>query len=518
MPGNYKTLRLILGDQLNEKHSWFRVVDEEILYVITELRQETDYVKHHVQKICAFFTAMENFSKILQRKGHHVLHFNLDDTAKFSSLPELIQELCRRYRINTFEYQRPDEYRLSRQLSEISLDNISVSAVCDTEHFILPFDEIPAFFKPGKRALMENFYRKMRVRLGILMDNGRPLGSRWNFDTENRKKLKPAEIEVLPKPLLFRNDVSDILERLERNGVNHFGQAQQKLIWPVTRRQALRLLDHFCSHCLKDFGRFQDAMTKESSAGWSLYHSRLSFALNAKLIDPLEVIERAITQFEKADSSIDLAQIEGFVRQILGWREFVRGIYWANMPQYAQTNRLSAKSKLPGYFWTGKTKMECMKHAIVQSLDFAYAHHIQRLMVTGNFCLLTGIDPNQVDSWYLGIYIDAIEWVEMPNTRGMSQFADGGILATKPYAASGSYINKMSDYCQSCYYKVKERETEKACPFNSLYWLFMERHRKRLGSNQRLAMAYRSWEKMDTRKRNAILKRGETLLSRLDDL
>lgn len=232
----------------------------------------------------------------------------------------------------------------------------------------------------------------------------------------------------------------------------------------------------------------------------------------------MEVVEAALSQFEKVDSAVDLAQIEGFIRQIIGWREYVRGVYWVNMPDYQRLNQLDATTPLPEYFWTGNTKMTCIKQAVDQSLDYAYAHHIQRLMITGNFAMLAGLDPQQLDQWYLGIYIDAIQWVELPNTRGMSQFADGGLIATKPYAASGSYINKMSDYCQKCHYDVKQRNTEKACPFNSLYWHFMDRHRQRFANNPRTAMAYRSWDKMDSEVKSAILQRGQIYLETIGEI
>jgi deoxyribodipyrimidine photolyase-related protein len=296
------------------------------------------------------------------------------------------------------------------------------------------------------------------------------------------------------------------------------GTGPEQLLWPINEQQALQLLEFFCRHCLPNFGRFQDAMTRHGENRWTLYHSRLSFALNSKILQPMQVIETAIAYFESGEADIDLAQIEGFVRQIVGWREYVRAVYWANMPDYAERNSLEAQRDLPEFFWTGETKMACMQQAINQSLDYAYAHHIQRLMVTGNFAMLAGIDPDQVDNWYLGIYIDAIEWVEMPNTRGMSQFADGGLIATKPYAASGSYINKMSDYCSDCHYSVKERTSEKACPFNSLYWHFMQRHSDKFSRNPRTAMAYRSWEKMDGDIKKQLLQRGQYCLENIENL
>ncbi|MBT8149368.1 MAG: cryptochrome/photolyase family protein, partial [Pseudomonadales bacterium] len=336
--------------------------------------------------------------------------------------------------------------------------------------------------------------------------------------SENREKLKPANLNQIPEPLVFGNDVKVILKRIAAHNIPSIGKVDEALLWPVTRKQSLELLTYFCLHCLPSFGRFQDAMTNQHPHQWSLYHSRLSFSLNSKIIRPAEVIDTALLAYEKSAGAISLAQIEGFVRQILGWREYIRAVYWVNMPGYESRNELGAKRPLPDYFWTGRTNMECLAQAINQSLQFAYAHHIQRLMITGNFCLLTGIAPEQVDAWYLGIYIDAIEWVELPNTRGMSQFADGGLVATKPYAAGGNYINKMSDYCKNCHYNIKDKTSHQGCPFNSLYWGFMIRHRKRLASNPRIGMVYRSWDKQDVKVQQDTLARAQWCVEHLEEL
>ena len=514
---SFHTLRLILGDQLNANHSWYKHQDAGVLYVIAELHQEATYVRHHVQKICAFFAAMEHFANALKAAGHQVCHLTLDDTSAYKNLPDLIAHLCQQHSVERFEYQQPDEYRLSLQLQTMDLPAITATC-CDSEHFLLPQEEITSYIKVGKHNRMESFYRKMRVRFNLLMDGDQPSGGRWNFDSDNREKLKPADIAAVPQPLVFANPVGNYLQRLEKHKVDTLGHATESLLWPVNRQQSLALLNFFCEHCLGHFGRFQDAMTEQGENRWSLYHSRISFALNSKMLHPMQVIEAALAQFHGNQSGIDHAQIEGFIRQILGWREYVRAVYWANMPGYAERNALAAEADLPDYFWTGKTKMACMKQAIDQSLEYAYAHHIQRLMVTGNFAMLAGIAPQQVDQWYLGIYIDAIEWVEMPNTRGMSQFADGGLIATKPYAASGSYINKMSYYCKGCHYSVKERTTDNACPFNSLYWHFMQRHGDSFSKNPRTAMAYRSWEKMAVDVRKALLQRADYCLANLNSL
>ncbi len=489
----YQTLRLILGDQLDIQHSWFASVDDSVLYLIAELRQETGYARHHVQKVCCFFLAMARFAEALIEKGHDVCYLTLDDTADHEDLTALLDATLRDHDIERFEYQLPDEYRVEQQLADwASNAGIAVSAV-ESEHFYLSREALPRYFSRDRNHLMETFYRSMRRESGILMDGAKPLGGRWNFDAENRKKL--PKTEQVPSPRLFEHDASAVLERLERHGVETIGRTPgTRLSWPVTRRESLGLINHFCDELLPDFGRYQDAMTDR---GWALFHSRLSFSLNAKLIRPHEVIERAINAFESRPDDISLAAIEGFVRQILGWREFMRGIYWTYMPGYATRNTFRHQGALPAFYWDGDTKMHCMKTAIEHSLDHAYSHHIQRLMVTGNFALLLGVHPDAVDDWYLGIYADALQWVEITNTRGMSQFADDGIVATKPYISSGKYIQRMSDHCSQCAYDVKRRTGEGACPFNVFFWEFLDRHRARLADNHRMGMMMRNLERID---------------------
>ncbi len=513
-----KTLRVILGDQLNAQHSWYRERNSDHLYLIAELYQEQRYVRHHVQKIVAFFIGMQRFAEALKDAGHQVLHLTLDQTAEYDSIDQLIIVICQEHKIERVEFQRPDEIRLLEQLRNLKIPTGIGLREVDTEHFLLPFEEISKEFKPQRPLRMEAFYRRMRQRYGYLMQSGEPEGERWNFDSENRKALKASDLAQIPQPLCFSQSTQAVLERLDRHKISYFGKISKQLVWPTSSKEALQLLEFFCTHCLPLFGKFQDAMTANSEHKWSLYHSRLSFALNAKMISPAQVIERSIAEYRARPEVIDLAQIEGFVRQILGWREFVRGIYWINLPEYPTLNVLAANKDLPEYFWSGKTKMHCMEQSLGQSLDYAYAHHIQRLMVIGNFTLLAGVDPNQVDAWYLGIYIDAIEWVEMPNTRGMSQFADGGLLASKPYSCSGQYISRMSDYCKSCFYDVKLRAGNRSCPFNSLYWHFHERHKARFANSPRTAMVYRNWDKKPEAERAAILQQASLYLDSLNEL
>ncbi len=510
-----KTLRLILGDQLNHQHSWLEEVDDNVTYCLFEMRQETDYATHHIQKVVAFFHAMRAFAERLKKDGHQVIYFELDHSDNQQNIPHNILFLIGKYGFEHFEYQLPDEYRVDDQMKSFCQNDLKItSQVFDTEHFMSQRHELEEFFEGKKNYLMESFYRSMRRKYNLLMDGDKPLTGKWNYDHDNRKKL-PKD-HVPPRPLLFEKEVSDIVDLLERAGVKTIGKIDPKhFIWPTSREESLKLLDFFCEHCLVNFGRFQDAMTPNF---WSLYHSRISFAMNAKLIAPLEVVQKVIAHWEANQETISIAQVEGFVRQIIGWREYMRGVYWAKMPEFASLNFLNHTRKLPSYFWTGETKMSCVRHAVTQSLDFAYAHHIQRLMVTGNFMLLAGIDPDEVDAWYLGIYIDALDWVEITNTRGMSQFADGGIVGTKPYVSSANYIDKMSHYCKGCYYNKKEKTGERACPFNSFYWDFYDRNREKLERNPRIGMAYRLWNKMDSEKKEGILLQANTYLENIESL
>ncbi len=509
-----KILRLILGDQLNNRHSWFGKRDHGITYVMMELRQETDYVRHHIQKVLAFFGAMRAFADWLEKKGHKVLYLALDDKTNHQNIGTNLKRLIKDKGFKKFEYMEPDEYRLDQQLADLC-DNLEIdTAMVSSEHFISGRGDLKKFFKDKKSPLMESFYRDMRRTHKILMEGDKPLTGKWNYDKENRKPLKKDT--TLPPPLTFDHDLSGLAAMLELAGVETIGTANPKKVpWPLTRREALKLLDYFCNNLLPHFGTYQDAMTTRHE---TLFHSRLSFALNTKMLHPMEVVEKTIDAWQKNKNKIAFQQIEGFVRQVIGWREFMRGIYWAYMPDFAHKNYLQHQRKLPEWYWTGDTRMNCLHHAIRQSLETAWAHHIQRLMVTGNFALLAGIDPREVDAWYLGIYIDAVEWVEITNTRGMSQFADGGIVGTKPYVSSANYINKMSDYCDDCFYSRSKRTGDKACPFNSLYWNFYMRHEDKLGNNPRIGMAYRNLSRMDENTKKAISEQAGEYLKNLDNL
>jgi deoxyribodipyrimidine photolyase-related protein len=510
----HKTLRLILGDQLNHQHSWFSEVNDEVVYVMMELRSETDYVVHHIQKIIGFFAAMRRFAEQLESKGHQIIYLKLDDPQNVHSFGANLKKLIAAHDFKQVEYQLPDEYRVDEQLKSLSFELGVPIQVVDTEHFFTNRLEFSEIFQGKKTYLMESFYRKMRLKHNVLMHGDQPLTGQWNYDHDNRKKLPKGH--VVSPPLLFQNEVSDLNELIQRSGIQTIGTVDLKqFIWPIDREQALQLLDFFVKDYLPLFGTFEDAMTVNS---WLVYHSRLSFSMNVKLLSPREVIDAAIREWERRQEEITYNQLEGFVRQILGWREFMRGVYWVHMPDFASMNYFGHVDKLPDWYWTGKTKMNCLKHAIGQSLEHAYAHHIQRLMVTGNFALLAGVHPDEVDQWYLGIYIDALDWVEITNTRGMSQFADGGIIGSKPYVSSAAYIDKMSDYCGTCYYNKAKKVGDRACPFNSLYWNFYDRHADKLSRNPRIGMMYKVWEKMKPDDKAAILDQAQTYLMNINEL
>ncbi|MEA5460284.1 cryptochrome/photolyase family protein [Arcicella sp. LKC2W] len=503
------TLRLILGDQLNHQHSWYQQKDQNIFYVLMEIRQETNYVNHHIQKIIAFFTAMRAFAEDLRTQGHRVIYLKLDDEKNTQSLTNNLDNLIQELDIEIFEYQQPDEYRLSEQLKDFAQ-----KSGCDTEHFMISPTDFSDFFKGKKTFLMENFYRMMRKKYGILMDGSEPLTGQWNYDADNRKKLPNNHRPI--EPITFDKDVSQIYNLVQKQEIKTIGRINPKaFIWATTRTESLALLDFFVENCLENFGTYEDAM---HPSYWSIYHSRLSFSMNVKLISPLEIIEKSVKFWEENQDKISISQIEGFARQIIGWREYMRGIYWTKMPDYENLNYFNHERKLPNWFWNGQTKMNCLKHSVGQSLDFAYAHHIQRLMIIGNFSLLAGIHPDQVDEWYLGVYIDAIQWVEITNTRGMSQYADGGIVGSKPYVASANYIDKMSHYCGTCFYDKSKKTGFKACPFNSLYWDFYDRHADKLSKNPRIGMAYVTWNKMQPSQKAEILKQAEIYLNDIENL
>nr|WP_315393519.1 cryptochrome/photolyase family protein [uncultured Duganella sp.] len=510
---NKPALKLILGDQLNCQHSWFARPDDDVVFVMMEVRQETDYVLHHAQKIIAIFAGMRDLAARLTGAGHRVHYLRIDDPDNRQSLPANLDHLIDHYQAGVFHWQAPDEWRLDRQLADYANGLHIPSAMDDTEHFYTARDEAAQVFTGHESWLMERFYRYMRTRHKVLVsETGKPAGGQWNYDHDNRGSWKGMPWE--PADLRGRHDHSALWETIRAAGVGSFGEPNaEDFAWPLNRAEALEQLERFVKHGLPHFGQFQDAM---SFKAWRLFHSLLSFAMNSKMLDPRTVVERVEAAWR--DGAVPLASAEGYIRQILGWREYVRGVYWHRMPGYERLNTFGHNAPLPHWFWSGKTRMRCVATAIGQSLEHAHSHHINRLMVIGNFSLLAGLSPYELHQWYLGIYIDAFEWVELPNTLGMSQYADGGLLATKPYVSSAAYIDRMSDYCKGCHYDKKARTGEKACPYNALYWDFFDRNRDTLAKNHRLGMVYQQLRKMDGAALAALREQAANTRANLDGL
>lgn len=500
-------LILILGDQLTPHIAALRGADPaRDVIVMAEVMAEGTYVPHHPQKIVLILSAMRHFARKLQQAGWRVAYSRLDDPDNSQSISgELIRRAAECGSSEVIA-TAPGDWRLRQALAETPL----LLTQRPDDRFICSETEFADWAKGRKALRMEFFYREMRRKTGFLMNGAEPAGGQWNFDYDNRK---PAKADLFrPRPPRFDADdiTTQILTLVEARFPAHFGKSRP-FGWAVTRADALKALDHFIHHCLPSFGDEQDAMLRDDP---TLSHALISPYLNLGLLDPLEVCQRAEAEWKAGRAPINA--VEGFIRQIIGWREFVRGVWALEGPDYVTRNALDARRALPSLYWGAKTRMACLSHAVAQTRDMAYAHHIQRLMVTGNFALLAGIDPVQVHEWYLSVYADALEWVEAPNTIGMSQFADGGVVGTKPYVSSGAYIDRMSDYCGGCAYRVKQKTGPEACPFNVLYWHFLDRHRDRFQSNPRMAQMYRTWDRMDEDHRIAVLASAEQVLQRLD--
>jgi len=500
------TLRFILGDQLDRRIAALHDLDTACDVVFgCEVAEEATYVRHHKQKIAFLFAAMRHFFAALAEEGVTV------DYRRYGAHDNFLEALCAAVREHGAErvvVTEPGEWRvLAGMRGWEGRLGIPVE-IRDDDRFFASRADFRRFARGRKSLRMEHFYRDLRRQTGILMDNGEPVGGRWNFDTENRKAL-PRDA-VLPALPAFAPDgvTQDAIDLVQERFGNHFGSLDG-FNWPVTRQGALAALDDFITNRLASFGDYQDAMAAGEPF---LHHSLLSPLMNCGLLSPREVCARAEAAWR--DGSAPLNAVEGFIRQILGWREFIRGVYWLKMPDYRDTNALHAERPLPDFYWTGETDMLCLAEAIGQTRDHAYAHHIQRLMVTGNFALLTGVRPAEIEEWYLIVYVDAYEWVELPNVHGMAVFADGGVFASKPYAASGAYIDRMSDYCGRCAYDVKAKEGGKACPFNYLYWHFLMENEERLRGNQRVAMVYRTLDKMSGKRRDAIRASADAFFAR----
>lgn len=504
------SLILILGDQLSPEISSLRNADRDRdIVLMCELRDETGYVGHHKQKLVLILSAMRHFASELEADGWTVDYVRLTDRDNTHSFSQEVARALKRHKPGKVVVTEAGEWRVQQMLDGWPAD-LDIDVDCRPDkRFICSKAKFEDWAEGRKEFRMEHFYREMRRDTGLLMDGDKPEGGKWNFDHDNRKPAK--EDLFLPKRLRFKPDeiTREVIALVEKEFPDNFGSLDN-FGWAVTAKDAERAFDDFLKTSLADFGTYQDAMLSDRPF---LYHGLISSYINLGLLDPLAVCRAVAEAYGSGKAPLNAA--EGFIRQIIGWREYVRGIYWLKMPDYREKNALSAKNPLPWFYWSGETDMNCLRQAIGQTRDEAYAHHIQRLMVTGTFALLAGIDPHAVHEWYLAVYIDAFEWVELPNTLGMSQYADGGLLGSKPYAASGAYINRMSNYCEDCAFDVKSRTGKNACPFNYLYWDFIARHEKRLGSNPRMRQIYATWHKMDAGDRKDARKQATEFLETL---
>jgi deoxyribodipyrimidine photolyase-related protein len=505
-----RRLFLVLGDQLNrddlEQAGLDPVGD---LVWMAEAQDESSVVWSHKARIVLFLSAMRHFHHELVENGYEVLYHRLDDNPH-RTLSETLAADLQRLAIDEVVVLEAGEYRVEKALRQTCAQAGLSLRVLPDGHFISDASAFRAWSSGRKRLRLEHFYRHLRKQQGILMADGEPAGGKWNYDSENRQRFGRAGPGVIPEPAGFAPDAitRDVIQLVDKRFPDHPGKLDN-FAWPVTRDQALLALTRFVEQRLPAFGAHQDAM-------WAgepfLHHSLLSSALNLKLIGPRETVAMAERAFE--DHHAPLNSVEGFIRQVLGWREFVRGIYRVRMPDYLHMNALDARAPLPGFYWSGQTDMACLAAVIDQTLEYGYSHHIQRLMVTGLFALLFGVEPKQVHEWFLAMYVDAVEWVELPNTLGMSQYADGGILASKPYAASGRYIQRMSNYCKGCRFRPDKRLGEEACPFTTLYWDFLLKHQSRFAKQPRTANQWRHLEKMGRDEKTSIANQAEKLRAR----
>jgi deoxyribodipyrimidine photolyase-related protein len=509
------SLVLILGDQLNIDNPALDHFDPAIDRVLmVESRAEGAQVWSHKTRIALFLAAMRHAAQRMRTEGKVVCYRDLAASGT-RSLTQVVADELAQARPQALVVCEPGEYRLLTELQQVcGQAGVPLQVRPDT-HFLISRDEFVAWAGSKKQFLMEMFYRMMRKRTGYLMQaDSEPEGGRWNFDSENRRGFPKSGPPKMPIPWAF--SVDPLLEQVfaEVNAVfaDHPGSLAQ-FNWPVTRQQALEALRSFISERLPQFGAHQDAMWTDMPFGW---HALLSTALNMKLLNPREVIEAALAAY--AEGRVDLASTEGFLRQILGWREFIRGMYWLDMPGLREANHYRHHRALPAWYWTGETKMNCMRHTIGQTLQYGFAHHIQRLMVTGNFALMAEIEPRQVQDWYLAVYVDAVEWVELPNVAGMALFANGGRFTTKPYIASGAYIKRMSNYCAGCRYRPELRTGPDACPTTTLYWHFLDKHESILKRNMRTVLMAKSIEKLDLAERVAIRSQARHVLENIDSL
>lgn len=501
---------LILGDQLSLSLPTLRRLNpERDLIVMAEVMSEAAYVPHHRQKLHTVFSAMRHFAQELAQRGWRVHYVRLEE--QVSEFEIALAQVFAPESPTTVVVTEPGEYRLMKRFADWQQSRPWNVEILEDHRFLVSLSDFYHWADGRNQLRMEHFYRWMRRRTGFLMDeHDQPEGGQWNYDADNRKAWRGDPVP--PEPVRFTPDAidRDIDRLMDERFSDQWGHYQAGL-WPVTREQALSVLDHAMQH-LAQFGDYQDAMAEDQP--W-LFHTRLSSSINLGLLTPQEVCEAAASEFYQGRAPLNA--VEGFIRQIIGWREFVRGLYWF-LHLYEPQNALDHHQPLPAYYWSADTRMNCMRQTVSQTRDLAYAHHIQRLMVTGNFALIAGINPESVSEWYLSVYIDAFQWVERPNTIAMALHADGGRMTSKPYAASGQYIHRMSDYCRQCWYRVKETTGSRACPFNGLYWHFLMRHRERFRDNGRMTLMYRNLDRKSDAEKAALWEQGEQLIARLPAL
>ncbi len=480
---------------------------------MAEVSEESTHVWSHKARIALFLSAMRHFRDELNKQRFKVNYRSLEENDNQGTLAQELKSSIEELDPDRLVLTHPGDYRVLQSIKAVADEKKVDLEIRPDEHFLCSLDEFEEFVEGRKEIRLEHFYRKMRRRHNYLMDGKDPAGGKWNYDKQNRKTFGKKGPGQIPAPIELKQDriTTGVIKLVNERFEDHPGSLDS-LNWSVTREQALEALCDFVENRLPQFGDYQDAMWTDEPF---LFHSRLASALNLKLLSPKEVMDAAEQAYE--DEKAPLAAVEGFIRQILGWREYVRGIYWTFMPEYAERNTFQATRSLPDFYWTGETDMTCLKQAIGQTLEHGYAHHIQRLMITGLFALLAGISPKEVHEWYLAVYVDAVEWVELPNTLGMSQAADDGTMASKPYVASGKYINRMSNYCSECPFNPEKSHGEDACPFTTLYWHFLLQHEEQLSGNTRMNLQIKSLDKLDQSDRDAIESQAKTILARFED-
>ncbi|ABC63837.1 cryptochrome/photolyase family protein [Erythrobacter litoralis] len=502
----------VLGDQLTRDLASIRGrTKDDTVILMMEVWDEATYVKHHKQKIALIFSAMRHFAAELEDAGWTVDYVKLTDPDNAGSFTGEVARAIERHQPRAIQIVEAGEWRVQQAIEEWPDKFDCEVEILTDDRFLCSLSEFNDWAENRKTLRMEHFYREMRRKTGILMaDDGKPEGGEWNYDEDNRASPK-EDMDPPARPLFEPDEITrECIDLVEEKFGDHFGSLEN-FGWPVTRDEAEKAADAFFAERIEKFGKFQDAMVYGQD---DLYHSMLSTSINLGLLDPVELCRRAEQAYQDGKAPINSA--EGFIRQLIGWREYVRGFYWRFMPDLESNNALNAQRALPEFYWTGETDMRCLADSIRSTKENAHAHHIQRLMVLGNFALIAGLSPREVQDWYLVVYADAYQWVELPNVAAMILYADGGKLASKPYAASGNYINKMSNYCSDCTYSVSKKTEENACPFNSLYWRFMDRHRDRLESNPRIGRIYSNWDRMGEEKQQAYLDRAESFLDTLE--